>query len=252
MNTHNAGIRPPLRKYPLAVMLGLGLAGSSLLGVAAAAGTSYIIFVGGKSSGKRAVMLNGELYLPLSLVKQAGLSTTLTGTTLTLGSAGQPVSGGTDQLASLQGCMNETLFNGLWRLKVLKVEAIHKDDNPLAPGWGVTVEIRNGWKGTLNPIDSGFANDDMFVVEPTGNSLAVDGYNEQPLTGHDFPQGGVFTYQLVFYYPYGTTANHVHAPQKFLMGADPKKIGSSAAAAGVHYSSPTPSFRVNLGCSKTP
>ena len=86
----------------------------------------------------------------------------------------------------LEGCMNETLFDGLWRLKVLKVEAAHKDDAPLAPGCRVTVEVRNGWTGTLNPGDAGFADDNMFVVEPGGNSLALDAYNEQPFVGHVF------------------------------------------------------------------
>lgn len=257
MNRVKAGTRPPLRKCTLAVVLGLGLAGSSLLGMATAAGTNYIIFVGGRSSGKRAVMLNGELYVPLSLVKQAGLS----GTTLTLGTlgqssggapktgAGQTVPGGADQHAALAGCMNETLFNGLWRFKVLKVEEIHKDDGPLAPGWGVTVEIRNGWTGTLSPIDSGI-NTDIFVTEPGGNSIQVDGYNVQPFAGKNLPQGGAFTYQLAFFYPYGTTADQVQQLQKFLLEADPKKIDSIPANAGARYSTPTPSFRVDLTCTK--
>lgn len=260
MNTTSHAFRASILPRRLAVLL--GLLAPAVFGLASAAGTTYIIFVGGRPSNSRAIVVNGELYVPLSVLKQAGLNPVLKGTTLTLGtlgqpgsgpartSGGQPVAGGADQRAALEGCMNETLFNGLWRLKVLKVGAIHKDDDPLAPGWGVTVEVRNGWTGTLNPGDSGFANDNMFVVEPGGNSLAVDPYNEQPFTYHNFPQGGMFTYQLVFYYPYGTTADQVHAPQKFLMGADSRKIDSSLAAAGVHYSTPTPGFRVDLTCTK--
>ena len=206
-------------------------------------------------------LINGELYVPLSVLKQAGLNSVLQGTTLILGTlgqsgggpaktgGGQPVAGGADQRAALAGCMNETLFNGLWRLKVLKVEALHKDDAPLAPGWGVTVEVRNGWTGTLSPIDSGM-NTDIFVTEPGGNSIQVDPYNVQPFAYKNLPQGGVFTYQLAFFYPYGTTADQVQAPQKFLLEADPKKIDSIPANAGAHYSTPTPSFRVDLTCSK--
>ena len=55
-----------------ALLLGLGLTASSLSGLATATATTYIIFVGGKSSGKSAVLLNGELYVPLSLVKRRG------------------------------------------------------------------------------------------------------------------------------------------------------------------------------------
>ncbi len=249
---HKSSNGHPTQKTPR--LLGLGLTALALLGIALAAGSSYIIFVGGKETSKKAIVVNGEIYLPLSVVVQAGMSATLSGTSLTLGptpnTASNPVAGGANQKASLEGCMNETLFNGLWKLKVLKVDLLHKDDAPLAPGWGVTVEVRNGWKGSLTPGESGFANDAMFVVEPNGNSLSVDPYNEQSLTYHKFPQGGMFTYQLVFYYPYGTTADQVHAPQKFLMGADPKKIDSSLVASGVHYSIPTPSFRVNLDCQK--
>ena len=263
MNARRVECRQPKQHRSLAtLMLGLGLLFPAVLGETGAVGTNYIIFVGGHAVAKRAILVNGELYVPLSVLKQAGLNSVLQGTTLILGTlgqsgggpaktgGGQPVAGGADQRAALAGCMNETLFNGLWRLKVLKVEALHKDDAPLAPGWGVTVEVRNGWTGTLSPGDSGFANDNMFVVEPGGNSLAVDPYNEQPFTYHSFPQGGMFTYQLMFYYPYGTTADQVHAPQKFLMGTDPSKIDSSLAAAGVHYSTPAPGFRVDLNCSK--
>ncbi len=253
MNSTQAGTCPSFRKCTLSVLLGLGLTVPSLLGVAAAAGTNYIIFVGGKASGEKAVMIGGELYVPLSVLKQAGLSATLNGTTLTLGgtpgSAGNTVAGGSNQHAALAGCMNETLFNGLWRFKVLKVEEIHKDDAPLAPGWGVTVEIRNGWTGTLSPIDSGI-NTDIFVTEPGGNSIQVDEYNVQPFGYKKLPQGGAFTYQLDFLYPYGTTADQVQAPQKLLLEADPKKIDSIPANAGAHYSTPTPSFRVDLTCTK--
>lgn len=229
-----------------ALLLGLGLTASSLSGLATATATTYIIFVGGKSSGKSAVLLNGELYVPLSLVKQAGLTTVLSGTTLTLGNV---VAGGSNQLSSLQGCLGETLFNGLWRLKVVKVAALHKDDQPLAPGWGVTVEIRNGWKGNLSPSDSGFATS-SFITDPGGNSVEVDPYNVQGLQGKRLPPGGAFTYQLAYYYPYGTTADQDQPPQKLLLEADPKHIDSIPAAAGAHYSTPTPSFRVDLDCQK--
>ena len=253
MNANNIGTRLPLQKFTRVALLGFGLTVPSLFGVAAAAGTTYIIFVGGKASGKTAALLNGELYVPLSLVKQAGLNTTLKGTTLTLGGASTGaatvVAGGSDQRAALAGCMNETLFNGLWRFKVLKVDEIHKDNAPLAPGWGVTVEIRNGWKGTLSPIDSGM-NTDLFVSEASGNSIQVDPYNVQPFAGKNLPQGGAFTYRLDFLYPYGTTADQVQPPQKFLAGVDLKQIDSLPANAGAHYSTPNPSFRVDLTCSK--
>lgn len=248
MNTSTAHCSSKSRRS-LALRLTLGLTAASLVGIAAAAATNYIIFVGGKSSGKTAVFLNGELYVPLSLVKQAGLSVALSGTTLNLGSAGTAVAGGSNQLSALQGCQGETLFNGLWRFKVVKVTALHKDDAPLAPGWGVTVEIRNGWKGALSPSDSGFATT-LFITDPGGNSMEVDPYNVQALQGKRLPPGGAFTYQLAFYYPYGTTADQVQPPQKLLLQVEPKKMDSIPAGAGAHYSTPAPSFRVDLSCQK--
>jgi hypothetical protein len=251
----NANVAPGSSKRGrtlTALLWGLGLTVAAL-GASYAGGSNYSILVGGKDSGKYTVLVKGEVYIPLSLAKRAGLNAVLNGTTLTLGTspggASSPVAGGANQRASLEGCMGETLFNGIWRLKVLKLEAIHKDDDPLEPGWGVTVEVRNGWKDTLTVGGTGFAAS-MFIVEPDGNSLEVDQYKVQGLTGHTFPQGGVFTYQLVFYYPYGTTEDQVHQPQKFLMSADPKFLTEFRPGSGLHYSTPTPSFRVKLNCQK--
>ena len=76
---------------------------------------------------------------------------------------------------------------------------------------------------SLSPSDSGFTTS-SFITDPGGNSVEVDPYNVQGLQGKRLPPGGAFTYQLAFYYPYGTTADQVQSPQKLLLEADPKHI----------------------------
>jgi len=64
----------------------------------------------------------------------------------TLAAASPTPAGGANQRASVEGCIGQTLFNGLWRLTVLKSEPTTNPDDSDYKNWGVTIELRNGKK----------------------------------------------------------------------------------------------------------
>lgn len=229
------------------------------IGLALAAATSYSVIVNGQVADEKAIVVNGKTYIPLSTLKLLGISSSLKGTTLTLGgnSLTQPSAnvtpGGANQRDSLEGCIGETLFNGIWRLKVTKLEAITRDPGtPVeTPGWGVTVELRNGAKATLVPAaDTGVKS--SMIAFSDAQTITAEPLGEQKLTFANLPQGGVVVTQLHYYYPYDIDRSTIQKPVKFLFEIDPKgwEGAIKSRAGGSNYTTPTPSFRVKLDCQK--
>jgi hypothetical protein len=232
--------------------LKLWIIGLVVLGLALAAGTTYSIVVNGQVAADKAIVVNGKTYVPLSALKALGVNSSLKGTTLTLSSAGgtppaQAVApGGTNQRAALEGCLGETLFNGIWRFTVRKLEPITENPNRL--GWAVTVELRNGTKVATAPYRTGL--ESINLTLPGGNALEYDMSVGQTLTHHDLAQATGITVQLKYYFPMGTPAENLPRPEKLVMQFDPAKLWDSVRREGAVYTTPNPSFRVRLGCQK--
>jgi hypothetical protein len=223
----------------------------ALLGLAVAAGSSYSLVVNGQVSKEQAIVVSGKTYVPLSVLKSLGVASSLKGTTLTLGSQGgtpssSTAAGGANAREALEGCVGETLFNGVWRLKVLKLEPISRGENQ--PGWGVTVELRNGTKVKLAPYRTGL--EGISLVLPDGNALEFDELNGQALTLNDLAQAAGITAQLKFYFPYGTPTENLPKPEKLVVQFDPGKLWDGVRKEGVAFTTPSPSFRVRLDCQK--
>lgn len=218
------------------------------LGVFALAQATLRLTINGTASATPAITVNGKVYVPLESLQKAGMGVSRSGANLSLNF--QVAAGGTNQRASLEGCLGETLFNGIWRIKVSNLQAIKKDGT--TPGWGMTVELRNGSKNTLTLTDTGVdgTGQGIQIVSPNGNTIPVDPYDVQKLTFASLPQGGVFTHQLKFYYPFGTTDDQVQKPDKMLLEIKPEGIGASLRDGGLRYSVPNPSLRVKLDCQK--
>lgn len=165
-----------------------------------------------------------------------------------------PPPGGAGPRASVEGCVNEWLFNGVWRLRVLKVDAIRKPPSSgSTPGWGVTIEMRNGTKATLSMpitgIDGTGAGVDLSVAD--GNTLEMDRLDFQKIAFKQIPQGGGVTHQLKYYFSFGTQEGDVQKPTKFLMEINPATLKKySVTAKGARYTTANPSFRVRLDCRK--
>jgi len=100
---------------------------------------------------------------------------------------------------SREGCMNQWLFNGLWRVEVTKVEPYMNGSQQV--GWQVTEVWRNGTSVQLSPGDSQLqdqrlelGNGAITAKETTSGSLSMGslGFN-------NFAPAGQYTYTQVFY-----------------------------------------------------
>lgn len=240
------------KDFVLGAVCGLGVA----VGAVFAAQTALKLTINNTPSASPAVVLNDKTYIPLGALEKAGVraSKSATGLSLTLPgpavASNPPAAGGANARASLEGCLNEQLFNGVWRVRVLKLEAIKKDGE--TPGWGLTVEVKNGAKATITLTDAGVngTGEGIQLAFPDATTLSTDALDVQKLTFASLPPGGTMTWQLKFYYPFGTMNDKVQTPTKFLFEIDPKGIGDSTRAKGVAFSVPNPSLRVKLDCQK--
>lgn len=221
-----------------------------LFGLGLSLAQEYTLTLSGQEVTQTAITVDGQIYVPLEALTQAGITATISGDSLNLSLPGIQTAGGADQRESLEGCMGETFFNGIWRARVLSVEAIAKDGLTPTPGWGITVEMRNGTQMSLMPASTGIAGAGQGVHLVTADEviLPVDPLDVQGLTYANLPQGSGVTHQLKFYYPFGTPQDAVQPPAKLLLEMKPEDIGSSLQAAGLAYSTPNPSLRVHLDC----
>ena len=157
--------------------------------------------------------------------------------------------GGAFQRSSVEGCMNQFLFNGVWRIKVLSVyPAASYNDGSQMTGVGVRLQVRNGTTKTLAPDATGFSD-----INGRGITLAYVDYNTSNAVGagtnlttglldKELPPGGAST--IVVYFPYG--AEKTAKPVKLLIAVDQHATNNYRH---VIYSTKDPSFRVHLDCS---
>lgn len=216
-----------------------------------AAAQSYSLVVNGQVVPTQAIVVGGQTYVPLSALKSLGIPSSLKGTTLTLGTGAAPGTspGGANQRTSLEGCLGETLFNGVWRLTTRKVEPIGPDVG-LGPGWGVTIELRNGTKTRANLHDTGL--ESIELVGADGNTFTFqERAAEEALIYKDVTQAGGITYQLKFHVENARAAATVPAATKLVISLNPRKMTAGyLREAKVAYTAPAPSFRVRLDCSR--
>ncbi|ULH16217.1 hypothetical protein MF271_06280 [Deinococcus sp. KNUC1210] len=161
--------------------------------------------------------------------------------------------GGADQKASVTGCVNEPLFNGIWRLRVTKVEAVADPDGGSLNFYHIVTQISNGTNRTLSPDSTGiqtgnayniFLADGDSIAAPTGTSVAF-----QTKTWAKLPQGSGENLEFWFRPSSNQTLDQMRAnmPKKFLFEVLPDKLDKSLK---VGYTVRDPSFRVNLTCTK--
>ena len=225
------------------------MAGFGLLGLAFAADTTLKLSINGKASSTPAIVVAGKTYLPLDALEKAGLKVVRSNGALAVTLPGA-VTGGANERVSLEGCLGEQLFNGVWRIRASKLERVNKDAD--TPGWGLTLEVRNGSKATITPVDAGFdpTGQGIQLAFDDATTIPVDPLDVQKLTFASLPPGGPVSHQLKFYYPFGTKEDAVKTPVKFLLEINAKGIGDGTKARGVAFTVPNPSLRVKLDCQK--
>jgi len=199
------------------------------------------LVVNGQNSSTRAIVVGGQTYVPVSALRALGITASVSGNTVSL--SGQPA-GGADQRASLEGCLNEWLFNGIWRVRATKVEPY--DDN-LLKGWAVRLEVRNGTNRSLEAWNAGFKDpSSLTLAYPDGATERMDGgalsrdYRDK-IYDAVIPQGAAVVADLRF------LSTRTTPPSRLLIELDTEKIKQKYNLA---FATPNPSLRFKLDCSK--
>ena len=210
---------------------------------ALAAGLNYSVIVNGQVAPDQAIVVGGKTYVPLSVLKLLGVPSSLKGSTLTLGAAATVgvAPGGANQRASLEGCIGETLFNGVWRLTVNSVKPVTRY-NGQQKGYSLNLTWKNGTARTIDALNTGVKAITLALVD--GNTLTSE--NEQALKYKSLPQAAGTTLELPFWADSAQTAAGLGQPSKLLM----EIAAGGGATSGVTYTAPNPSFRVRLDCSR--
>ena len=119
-----------------------------------------------------------------------------------LGLAGLPTIGKADAKppAVREGCVNQWMFNGIWRIRVIKVDPL-TDSGGTQTGWLVTEQWRNGTKRTFAPGDT-FAKDQTLVLANGAVITAIEStigtLSSQDVLYHQFPAAAQYTHQQKF------------------------------------------------------
>ncbi|MBV8282942.1 MAG: hypothetical protein JO347_12895, partial [Candidatus Eremiobacteraeota bacterium] len=155
--------------------------------------------------------------------------------------------GGSTQVAAVQGCMNQSISNGLWRVKVTAIGPDMGNDNAAQIGWMITEEWTNLFTRPLAPGDANVT--DQQLVFASGNSAAS---SDSVGTSASFAQlslktlspNAPFSYQQRFRPgAFDATDKPVRLLLTFNATAQNQRIGAP------HYKSPA-NFRIDLTCSK--
>ncbi|WP_052351538.1 hypothetical protein [Deinococcus pimensis] len=220
------------------------------VGVALAQATRTLqLTLNGRASSVPAIVVNGRTYVPLDALRSAGATSSVSGTRLSVTLPGAPSgapAGGSDQRAALEGCVNEVLFNGVWRFRVTRVENVTGPDGQ--KGYALGVEFRNGTTSARDLAGTGaggagyeldnfqLALKDGGTSGPVGSVLDL-----QAIATKAVPQGAPNAFRLTYFPPPGADGA-VAAPDKLVVAVE--------RPPGVPYTAANPSFRVRLDCTR--
>ena len=199
---------------------------------AAQAATPYTLTLNGQPISGAVINQGGKLYFSAEVLKAAGLTVVVKGNTVTLT---RQAAGGADPLTAVSGCLNQPLFNGIWRFKVLSVAGD-------ADAWHLKVEVRNGAAQTgLSMIGTGLPFDKNFNLQLAGGAVLAANSGAPELRDRPFLQAEAFTATLDF-----DKNGAAGQPVKLVVPLDP----AGTLNTGLSYSVKDPSFRVDLTCRK--
>jgi len=157
--------------------------------------------------------------------------------------------GGSSEIPAKDGCMNQWMSNGIWKVRVTAVGPDNNND-PSSPqiGWTVTEDWVNLTGKPLAPGDT-WASEQQLALT-SGNTISVtNGASTQMNWGNliyrTFPPGSSWTYQQRFRQA-GLDVND--KPAKLIVPFDASKQNPRVGAP--HYTVNPPNYRISLACTK--
>ncbi|PNY82019.1 hypothetical protein [Deinococcus koreensis] len=237
-------------------LLGLSL-GVTGLGVTALAAQALRISVNGKVVPGAVVTIGGQNYVPVSALAAAGFRVGTSGGTLSIstgsGTGAAPASpattpGGSTPLTALEGCLGQTLFNGVWRVKFSNLRLV--PDGSVAR-WSIDLEVRNGTARMMTGADGMLMADSGHLAFITADGTPMnwgitDELNGQKFTFTQLPPSGIWRGTLTT--ADGNAARAERRPTKLLWRLDPGEGGDFARK--LPWGVKDPSFRIDLTCTK--
>jgi hypothetical protein len=212
--------------------------GLLLGGLVLAQNLTYSLSINNKAYSSSAIVIKGETYVPLKALQAAGVRSSLSGgrLSLTLPSATANAAGGAKQVAALEGCIGEWLFNGIWRIRVTEPLAVTGD----RIGATYKFEFRNGTnKSGFAPSGTGFKGIQLALNDGTTTSAVyVNDLSDPPYLA------GASHSQVVEFFWEGVE----RTPSRLIVLFDPNdeyyKLGT------VKFTVQNPSLRIKTDCKK--
>lgn len=161
---------------------------------------------------------DGEVYIPVSALKQAGAEVTQVGDTLTI--RFQPAAA--EQGDRREGRPGEWVSNGIWRVRVSEVRPFG-GAGASRSGVDLTVEVMNA-SGEARKVAPGLTSARLKCTDSAGTALAM---GELAASGVDAsleqecPPGRQGTLTLRFFYPAGHAVPEGATPGKLTLQFDP-------------------------------
>ena len=141
---------------------------------------------------------------------------------------------------SRTGCLNQWLFNGVWRAQVSKVEPIV--DGGKQTGWLVTQVWRNGTSRELAPADSALQTQQLVLS--SGTRIEAEGHRQNALAFNTQAPSGQFTYAQTFF-GNNMTVDPNDKPKTLEVSFDNKTVSTSNKP---HFTSNKYNFDYDLTC----
>jgi hypothetical protein len=152
--------------------------------------------------------------------------------------------------AAREGCISQWMFNGIWRVRVTKVEPLAAD-NGNQIGWLVTEQWRNGTNRTWSPGDT-FAQDQTLVLGTgaviTPEETTVGTLSAQDVVFHAFPPAAQYTHQQKFIS--AGALDPSNKPASVVIPFDASKQAANKQLP--QYTISPANYRIKFGCTATP
>jgi len=164
---------------------------------------------------------------------------------LFVAAAVRTLAAGTSTGDTTAGCMNQWVFNGVWRVQVSKVEPYM--DGGQQVGWQVTQVWHNGTSAEIAPGDS-FPKDQVLTLSNgstiVSTATTTGTLSQGALWSHDVQTAGQYTHVQIFRSP--TPLDPTNKPAAVDIAFDAAKLAQ--ARFKPQFTTHQPNFHIKLDC----
>ena len=150
---------------------------------------------------------------------------------------------------SREACMGQWMFNGIWRVRVMKVDPL-SDSSGKQIGWLVTEQWRNGTDRKFAPGNT-YAKDQTLVLADGAQIAATETtqgtLSSQDLGFHDFPPSAQYTHMQKFIA--GGAFDPSNKPAAVVIPFDATRQAADKTLP--QYAVNPPNFKIKLDCTAT-